>query len=56
MPLDKLSEELKVGEEVKLIPCNPEDRGDVKHVLLELLAILDLSPDVEGVTKLIQSL
>jgi hypothetical protein len=56
MPLDKLHDELQVGEKIKLIPCNPEKRSDVKHVLLELMAILKPSSDIESATKLIESL
>lgn len=54
MPLDKVREELELDDSVKLVPCDPENKTDVKHVLLELLNALERTPTIEQVIDTIR--
>ena len=49
MPLDKVREELELDDDVKIVPCDPKSKADVKKVLLELLNSLETTPTIEQV-------
>jgi hypothetical protein len=54
MPFDKLREELGVGEEVRLIPCDPTNKDDAKRVFTELLDVVG-TPEAKRAKEIIQA-
>ena len=55
MPFEKLREELGIGEDFKLVPCDPKNNEDAKRVFIELLEIVG-TPAAERAREAIQSL